>query len=293
MAGAGDVDGDGYDDLVIGAYEDDDNGLASGSAYVYYGDCASPTTWYPDSDGDGDGDSASSTSSCVALSGYVSDDSDCDDGDAAIHPGARERVGDGVDSSCDGAETCYADADDDGYTDGSSTVASADEDCSDPGEGTSSDPTGECNDSDAAIHPGATEICDAEDTDEDCDGLADDADDSVDSAGLGTWYADSDGDGYGDAEAVVEGCDEPSGVVDDDSDCDDTDPDAFPGAEEVADDGIDQDCDGSDLEADDDGEVVGDGDKGSGCATVGSGGSNTPLGLLATLGLVGLYRRRR
>ncbi|MFT5685112.1 MAG: hypothetical protein ACI8RZ_006059, partial [Myxococcota bacterium] len=40
VSGAGDVDGDGYDDLVIGAYYDDDNGSSSGSAYVYYGSSA-------------------------------------------------------------------------------------------------------------------------------------------------------------------------------------------------------------------------------------------------------------
>jgi MYXO-CTERM domain-containing protein len=38
VAGAGDVDGDGYDELVIGVYQDDDNGSYSSSAYVYYGD---------------------------------------------------------------------------------------------------------------------------------------------------------------------------------------------------------------------------------------------------------------
>jgi hypothetical protein len=37
VAGAGDVNGDGYDDLVVGAYSNDAGGAAAGRAYVYFG----------------------------------------------------------------------------------------------------------------------------------------------------------------------------------------------------------------------------------------------------------------
>jgi len=37
VASAGDVNGDGYDDVIIGAYLNDDGGLSSGKAYVYLG----------------------------------------------------------------------------------------------------------------------------------------------------------------------------------------------------------------------------------------------------------------
>ena len=43
------------------------------------------------------------------------------------------------------------------------------------------------------------------------------------------WYADADGDGYGDPYAWVEDCEEPPGHVSDYSDCDDADADAWPG----------------------------------------------------------------
>lgn len=44
-----------------------------------------------DSGGDGDYDG----------DGYTSAEGDCDDSDAAVHPGADETPGDGVDSNCD------------------------------------------------------------------------------------------------------------------------------------------------------------------------------------------------
>ncbi|MCK6503066.1 putative metal-binding motif-containing protein [Myxococcota bacterium] len=57
------------------------------------------------------------------------------------------------------------------------------------------------------------------------------------------WYADQDGDGWGDSAEVTRACAPPEGWVDRGGDCDDADPDSFPGALDSAD-GRDQDCDG-------------------------------------------------
>ncbi|TVR83253.1 MAG: T9SS C-terminal target domain-containing protein [Saprospirales bacterium] len=57
------------------------------------------------------------------------------------------------------------------------------------------------------------------------------------------WYADEDGDGFGNPNDSIYACDPPPGFVDNNLDCDDTNPDINPGAEEICD-GIDNNCDG-------------------------------------------------
>ena len=54
----------------------------------------------------------------------------------------------------------------------------------------------DCNDSDDTIHPDAVEVCD--DVDNNCDGLTDDDDPTVDSSTQSTFYLDYDADGFGD-----------------------------------------------------------------------------------------------
>ncbi len=199
------------------------------------------TTWYADADGDGYG-STSTVDTCDMPSGYAATGSDCDDGDAAINPAASESC-DGVDNDCDGstdesdavdADTWYADADGDGYGDESTTSLS----CSEPSGYTATG--GDCDDTDATINPDAEELCDS--VDWDCDGLTEDyeGDDSY------VWYADADGDGYGDADGMIEACTQPSGHVVSGSDCDDTDATIHPTAADIPGDGVDQNCDGSD-----------------------------------------------
>jgi uncharacterized repeat protein (TIGR01451 family) len=165
--------------------------------------------------------------------GYFPPD-DCDDSSAAIHPGAVETVGDGIDENCDGQELCFTDADDDGAR-LATIVVSADADCDDAFEGKTGDPL-DCDDGNAAVHPGAQEVCDPSNVDEDCNGFADDADPSA--VGKTPRYVDADGDGYGAGSATVR-C---HGGVANGSDCDDADPAVHPGAGEVCDDAIDNDC---------------------------------------------------
>lgn len=77
---------------------------------------------------------------------------DCNDGNADIHEGATELVGDGVDSDCDGGERCFNDGDRDGYR-GSGVVVSADTDCSDSGEAYATAGM-DCCDADERVRPG-------------------------------------------------------------------------------------------------------------------------------------------
>ncbi len=170
---------------------------------------------------------------------------DCDDGDPDISPFALEYC-DGVDNDCDGdvdepdaedASTWYADTDNDTYGDPDSALVQ----CAQP-SGYGADDQ-DCDDTEAGVNPAATEICNG--LDDDCDGRIDvDPDPSDPDA---TWYfADTDGDGWGDPNAPTLGCGQtpPAGLADDDFDCDDTNFDVKPLVPEVCGNGIDDDCNG-------------------------------------------------
>ncbi|GDX78606.1 hypothetical protein LBMAG42_04170 [Deltaproteobacteria bacterium] len=207
---------------------DDDDSGASGQA-----------SFYADGDSDAYGDSAVGVSVCDQPPGYVTDDTDCDDALDTVYPGAPETTANGRDDNCDGAELCYEDDDNDGYVDGSlDTRFSMDGDCSDAYEALSSATSGDCDEADAAINPGATEVCDS--VDNDCDTVVDD--------GLFVdWYADSDGDGYGDAGTSTYACSAPTDYVADDTDCDDVEATVYPGAPTICGDLLVNDCGGSDT----------------------------------------------
>ncbi|MDP2304412.1 MAG: MopE-related protein [Pseudomonadota bacterium] len=196
-------------------------------------------TLYADSDADGYGNPAAILLSCDVVSGYVSDGTDCDDTRATTSPAANE-VCDAADNNCDGATdestatdaaSWYIDADVDGYGDASGVATSCEQPTGFVAEDT------DCNDTDASVYPNAVESCDG--FDEDCDGAVDN-----DAADASSFYADSDGDTYGDAAVDVAACDAPAGYVADDTDCDDGRAFVYPGAAETCD-GTDEDCDGA------------------------------------------------
>ncbi len=94
----------------------------------------------------------------------------------------------------------------------------------------------DCDDNNAAVFPGATEICDG--LDNDCNNLIDDG------LTVTTYYMDNDGDGFGDATISIDTCQAVSGYVLDDTDCNDNDANISPNASEVCNDAIDNNCDG-------------------------------------------------
>ena len=168
--------------------------------------------------------------------GYEEGLDDCDDSDPAVNPGADELC-DGIDNDCDDSidegvtAAQYVDSDDDGYGDDATEVV----DCI--GLSGYAEQGGDCDDGDATSFPGASELCDG--LDNDCDGIIDDG------LSLSTFYADVDGDGYGDADSTIESCVSPEGYVEDDTDCEDSRADANPSLTEVCSDGVDNDCDGT------------------------------------------------
>ena len=161
-----------------------------------------------------------------------------------MNPGADEYC-DTTDHDCDGdtedgavdATSYYTDSDGDGYGDESTSTDS----CSAVSGLTTVG--GDCDDSDSGISPDETEYCDS--VDNDCD----DEVDEDDAADASTFYADDDGDGYGDSSSTTEACSVPSGYSTDSTDCDDTNGNTYEGASETCHDGDINDCSGTEADA--------------------------------------------
>ena len=108
---------------------------------------------------------------------------DCDDSNAAIHPGAEDAPCDGVDADCSGNaadDPDPSDSDGDGYTVGCGQ---------------------DCDDDDPHVYPGANEICE-DGVDQDCNG-----------EDLSCGCGDDDEDGYIDASCGGDDCDDHNNTV--------------------------------------------------------------------------------
>ncbi|MEC8277717.1 MAG: MopE-related protein, partial [Myxococcota bacterium] len=184
---------DGIDNDCDGLSDDSDNSLDQNTALNFFSD----------TDGDGYGNPNVSILSCTQPSNYVLDNSDCDDSDGSTYVGAAYNQS---------LTLCMRDSDGDGF--GDSTPSNP-----------NISPGADCNDSDNGISPAELEIC-GDGIDNNCDGNTDDPS----SSDALTWYYDNDGDGTGDANNTAQACDQLSGYVDDNTDCDDNDSTTYVGA---------------------------------------------------------------
>ncbi len=148
-----DTDGDGVADSVDNC-PDDFNPDQTDSDEDGFGDACDVCVFDAGNDGDGDG--------------FCESEGDCNDGDAAINPGAEE-VCDGADNDCDEQIDEGFDQDGDGVAD-CFDVCPSDAGNDADGDGVCAS-DGDCNDDDAATFPGAPELCD--DVDQNCDGELD------------------------------------------------------------------------------------------------------------------------
>ncbi|MBI5370075.1 putative metal-binding motif-containing protein [Candidatus Uhrbacteria bacterium] len=200
-------------------------------------DNATGNVWYFDADGDQRGDpGAIVTGGCKAPNAkLVGNADDCDDLNPKVYKNAPELC-DGVDNNCNGQIDegvkipIWVDADGDGFGDKSKPTFA----CKvEPGFAGNAD---DCDDKNIKVNPKAAEVCN--NVDDNCNGQTDEGTTT-------TFYADEDGDSFGNAAKPVQACSLGPGLVTAPfaTDCSDTNAKVNPKADELCD-GIDNNCDG-------------------------------------------------
>ncbi len=200
------------------------------------------TQYYYDGDKDGYGTGNEPKCLCATQGQFTSTkNTDCNDANPAVNPGAKEICNGNIDDDCNGVgdvegttgcATYYKDEDYDGYgTSGSKCLCIP----SAPYQATKS---GDCQDNSPSVNPAGKEICNGG-IDDDCSGSAD----VEGTSGCITYHKDEDGDGYGSASSKCLCL--PSGAfnVQNSSDCNDGSKSIHPGAYEDCN-GVDDNCNG-------------------------------------------------
>jgi hypothetical protein len=191
------------------------------------------TTYYADADGDGFGNPSVSQSSCSPITGFIVNNTDCNDASALIKPTAIE-ICNAVDDNCNGLineglvfVNYYIDTDIDGY--GAGTAQSS---CIPLGNNYVTNNL-DCNNFNANIRPNATELCNG--LDDNCNSLIDD--------GLTflTYYVDTDTDGFGAGSGTISCSNPGAGYVTNNTDCNNNNSNIRPNAIEICN-GIDDNC---------------------------------------------------
>ena len=225
--------------VSVGAHQTVYGGNPADGFIQRINDCADGMFYFADADGDLFGDITTSILSCSPVAGYVLDNSDCDDNQAAINSSITE-ICNGIDDNCNGltddADSTvtgqpiwFIDADFDTYGDTTSLAA-----CLMPVG--YADNNLDCNDANNTINPAAIESCNL--IDDDCDFIIDNDVLYI------TYFADTDLDNFGDALNSISVCTGiiPAGYVTNNTDCNDLNPNKYPGNIELCN-AIDDDCD--------------------------------------------------
>ncbi|MDP4717108.1 MAG: putative metal-binding motif-containing protein, partial [Flavobacteriales bacterium] len=180
--------------------------------------------YFLDADGDTFGSNSQNIYACTLPAGYVTNDLDCNDNSASAFPGATELCN-ALDDNCnnqidDGlvVQTYFADSDSDTFGNPLAPLNA----CIQP-IGYVIDNT-DCNDNISFVNPNGTELCNL--LDDNCNGLTDEGVQVL-------FYADQDADGFGGTSPTTLACSAPAGYSDNSNDCNDSNSNIYPEANEL------------------------------------------------------------